>query len=276
MGQSASHSSEVTSFEGKTLYELSDDELQVLLTMNPWSKEEILVASRAVDQSGERKVGFYSKEQDSPEAELAVHINRLSKELANLRFSLVPSRLKEPVFWESVFAILNERLDEHNAQYESSMEVDDVDQRTGSSGQSNGHDRARPSPTKVSTSFPDDEEDSASLVSDLKRQLAAKDKQIAALRRQVEEYKALTEATGHRGEWVMDKDSKDFLSYPAEVKENMRKEKQKRLRQVQQDMKFILDSDNVEDSNGHWACCGQTAYRSKCSKAKGHWWRLMY
>lgn len=250
MGQSASTSSELISFEGKDLLDLSDDELDILLTMRPWSKEEVLVASRAVDQSEERKVGFYSKEQDSPEAQLAVQINRLSKELATLRFSMVPSRLKEPIFWESVFAILNERLAEHNSNFEPSMELDEAD---GASGKSNGYVHQRPSTTKVSTSFPDDEEDSSSLVSDLKRQIAAKDKKIAALQRQVEEFQALTQATSHRGEWVMDKDSREFLSYPAEVKENMRKEKQKRLRQVQQDMKFILDSDNIEDSNGQWA-----------------------
>ena len=278
MGQSASHSSDMISFEGKDLFELSDNELEVLLTLRPWSKEEVLVASRAVDQSEGRKVGFYSKEQDSPEAALAVQINGLSKELATLRFSLVPSRLKEPVFWESVFAILNERLEEYNAQCESSMEMEEGDPRAAgsSSGKRNGYDRPHPShPTKVSTSFPDDEEEyssssSLSLVSDLKRQIVVKDKQIAALQRQLEEFQALSQAS-HRGEWVIDKDSRDFLSYPTEVKENMRKEKQKRLQQVQREMKFILDSDNVEDSNGKWACCGQTEYRSQCSKTKGYW-----
>jgi chromosome segregation ATPase len=70
----------------------------------------------------------------------------------------------------------------------------------------------------------------------------------------------------HTGQWVMDQDSKDFLEFPVELKENLRMEKRKRLEEVAQQMKFILDSDAIQDSNGSWDCCGQNRYESPCSK----------
>ncbi len=272
MGQSASHSAPIKSYEGKDLFELTDDELNVLVVMRPWTKDEVLVIGKSLTGSEQSKMGFYSKEEDSAETALAVRLNELSKELARLRFSMVPSRVKEPLFWESIFMILRERLDEHNAKFQST-EVE-TDQRQTSPIQTNGyhHNHHHPpsSPTKASSSFPDDEVESSMLVNDLKDQLAAKDIQIAALQRELEALKDQGRPVGHIGEWIMDQDSRDFISYPEEVKENMRKEKQKRLRQVQLDMEFILDSDKVEDSNGHWACCGEKSYQSKCPKSTRH------
>ncbi|KAG7337493.1 hypothetical protein IV203_030589 [Nitzschia inconspicua] len=75
-----------------------------------------------------------------------------------------------------------------------------------------------------------------------------------------------TSLTHHKGNWIMDQDSKDFLEYPVELKENLRMEKRKRLQEVKQQMKFILDSDQVEDTNGHWDCCGQSSYTGQCSQ----------
>ena len=62
------------------------------------------------------------------------------------------------------------------------------------------------------------------------------------------------------GKWIMDQDSIEFLNYPDELKTNMRNEKLKRLNTVREEMKFILDTDNIEDSNGHWSCCNSTTY----------------
>ena len=189
---------------------------------------------------------------------------------------MVPSRVKEPVFWECIFTILRERLVEHNAKFKlTEMEESQPlnDSSTSAAKVTNGYHHAHPpAPTKASSSFPDDEIYTELLRVDphtLQGQIAAKDLQIAALQRQVEELEAAlhVKPIGHKGEWVMDKDSQDFITYPEEVKDNMRREKQKRLQQVQQDMKFILDSDKVEDSNGHWGCCGEPTYNSKCSKS---------
>lgn len=271
MGQSASHSAPLKRYEGNDLFELSEEELYVLVTMHPWKKDDVLKIAKSLAKQEQPKMGYYSKEEDSPETELAVQINDLSKELAKLRFSVVPSRVKEPIFWESVFTILRERLAEHNAKVKQQSEIETIDKNSSTAQPTNGyHHHQSTSPTKASSSFPDDEDDSSMLVDDLKSQLAAKDVQIAVLQRKLEALQGQSRPVGHKGEWVMDQDSRDFLSYPEEVKENMRKEKQKRLRQVQLDMKFIIDSDKVEDSNGHWACCGEKTYQSKCPKSKGH------
>lgn len=275
MGQSASQLTHDESFEGKELFDLSDGELKVLLEMQTWTKEEVLKVAKSLLQSERPNFGFYAKEDDSQETDLAVRLNDLSKDLAKLRFSMVPSRIKEPIFWESIFTILRERLVAHNAKFKITDVEKNVLLQSSNAAltKPNGH-HHQSSPTKISSSFPDDESEETASASEksLLAQLAAKDKQIAALQRQVEELQAASDSTpkpiGHKGEWIVDQDSKDFLSYPEEVKENMRREKQKRLRQVQQDMKFILDSDKVEDSNGHWKCCGETTYTSACPKSK--------
>jgi hypothetical protein len=67
----------------------------------------------------------------------------------------------------------------------------------------------------------------------------------------------------------MDQDSIDFLSYPPELKDNLRSEKRKRLEEVKAQMRFILDSDDVQDSNGRWSCCGQTEYHPTCPAMGG-------
>jgi hypothetical protein len=179
-----------------------------------------------------------------------VRLNALSKEIATIRFQTVPSLLKESIFWECVFAILRERLVEHNAKFQSeTLEAHDAE--VGES-RSNGHRQSN----------------SDSILRSLRAQVAVKDKEIAELHSQVVNLQtALQEKPiSHVGTWMMDKDSHEFLQFPDEVKHNMRKEKQRRLLQVQQDMKFILDSDSIEHSNGHWTCCGDKEYHSRCPK----------
>ena len=62
----------------------------------------------------------------------------------------------------------------------------------------------------------------------------------------------------------MSQDSIQFLEYPQDAKVALRTEKQKRLKRVQDEMKFILDSDNIEDSHGEWSCCKKTNYFDEC------------
>jgi hypothetical protein len=285
MGQSASQSAPLKSFEGKDLFELKDAELQVLMQMKPWTKDEVVTVAKSLapreppsssTSPSSTSSGFYSKEADSPETDIAVRLNSMSQELAKLRFSMVPSRVKEPAFWESIFTILRERLVEHNAKFTlTEMEALHDNEPTTTNGYH--HEHAHPPPTKASSSFPDDEVKTSIVRVEphtLQGQIAHKDLQIAALQHEIEKLQAaLLKAKeqppiGHTGAWVADQDSQDFMSYPEEVKDNMRREKQKRMQQVEQDMKFIIDSDKVEDSNGHWPCCGETSYKSTCPKSK--------
>lgn len=67
-------------------------------------------------------------------------------------------------------------------------------------------------------------------------------------------------ANAHKGQWVMDRDSLDFLALDEELKANLRGEKAKRLRDVREQMRFILDTDDVACSNGEWSCCKKKEY----------------
>ena len=70
----------------------------------------------------------------------------------------------------------------------------------------------------------------------------------------------LSSANAHKGQWVMDRDSQDFLALDEELKANLRGEKAKRLRDVREQMRFILDTDDVACSNGEWSCCKKKEY----------------
>lgn len=75
-------------------------------------------------------------------------------------------------------------------------------------------------------------------------------------------------ADRHTGEWVMDKDSKDFWALDEELKNNLRSEKQKRLNEVQSQMKFILESDDISTSQGAWSCCQSPEYLTEVGGCK--------
>merc|ERR1712196_169318 len=47
----------------------------------------------------------------------------------------------------------------------------------------------------------------------------------------------------HTGEFILKKEVLDFLQLPQELKDNMRKEKQKRIKEVTDEMYFIVDED---------------------------------
>mmetsp|Transcript_3287 Transcript_3287/g.4744 ORF Transcript_3287/g.4744 Transcript_3287/m.4744 type:complete len:492 (+) Transcript_3287:151-1626(+) len=67
----------------------------------------------------------------------------------------------------------------------------------------------------------------------------------------------------HKGKWIMDQDSKDFLELEQEIKENLRQEKERRLKEVRDQMKFILDTDDISHSFGEWDCCNASEYNAE-------------
>lgn len=69
-----------------------------------------------------------------------------------------------------------------------------------------------------------------------------------------------TSQTPHKGTWEIHRDCVDFLGLDEHLKENLRKEKKKRLEEVRSQMKFILDTDDIKDSYGKWSCCGEEEY----------------
>lgn len=71
---------------------------------------------------------------------------------------------------------------------------------------------------------------------------------------------SLTPKQPHTGDWEMHPDCKEFMKLDDHLKDNLRKEKEKRLNEVLSQMKFILDTDDIKDSYGKWNCCGKEEY----------------
>mmetsp|Transcript_14038 Transcript_14038/g.23044 ORF Transcript_14038/g.23044 Transcript_14038/m.23044 type:complete len:316 (-) Transcript_14038:109-1056(-) len=70
----------------------------------------------------------------------------------------------------------------------------------------------------------------------------------------------------HKGEWILHEDCREFLKLDDHLKENLRKEKEKRINEVLSQMKFILDTDDLKDSYGKWSCCESEEYSAEvCS-----------
>ena len=69
----------------------------------------------------------------------------------------------------------------------------------------------------------------------------------------------------HAGTWEMHQDCKEFMKLDDHLKDNLRAEKEKRLNEVKSQMKFILDTDDIKDSYGKWACCGKDQYDADCA-----------
>jgi hypothetical protein len=232
-----------------TLESLSDEQLRSRL--HGIQREDILAAAEEIGLPTELESCI----------NVAKRTLELSPELSQLRFNLVPSRTTEDVFWEAVFSILHQK---------------------GTNAQ---HDLNGLPPKKLpQQALRRMESGNSSVVEELRHKLIRRNQEIARLHHELSEMKqriARMEATFsknvvkktntipscHKGKWMMDKDSIEFLEYPDELKSNLRDQKQKRLEQIRANMKFILDTDNVEDSNGFWDCCGQTSYNAQgCGK----------
>eukprot|EP00536_Pseudo-nitzschia_multiseries_P018030 jgi/Psemu1/293304/fgenesh1_pg.2071_\ len=68
----------------------------------------------------------------------------------------------------------------------------------------------------------------------------------------------------HTGTWQPTPNSVAFWSYPEDAKRALREEKQKRLARVREELRFVLDTDKIEDSLGEWTCCHKTRYNDGC------------
>lgn len=229
---------------------------------------------------GSTSQGFYADDGHyATDVKVAMRILSASDHVRHLRFRLVPARLKEPIFWSSLLGILRygkewvlaaeeERLAEHTHKHDQQEPL--VEQGGGGG---------------------------ASETESLRRHIRQRDAEVVQLRRALEASKAkirslekeaaekaatatkertasapsaapasassaspLPTANAHKGEWIMDRDSQDFLALDEELKANLRGEKAKRLRDVREQMRFILDTDDVACSNGEWSCCKKKEY----------------
>jgi hypothetical protein len=182
--------------------------------------------------------------------EVALFMLQNSPSLKSLRFKMVPAKIKEAPFWNAVFYLL--LTDEERALMTANAEIAAAD---------NAAPQAQAGP-KVAVD--------ALLVqknieiTKLKEKLAQLEQSLAQAKSQSQG--SDTDAINrHNGKWVQDKESLEFHSLDEEIKKKLREGKQKRLQDVQEQMIFILDSDEIKDSRGKWNCCSQTDYHQACT-----------
>lgn len=220
--------------EPVSLESLTDRELRSRL--EGIQREDLLAASASHTVQVASSSSFSS-------IDMANRLLDLSPQLTELRFKLVPSRIKEEIFWQAVFTIL------HGGP--SCDDSDDVLKKE------------IPKRSLCRT-----ESGNPTVAEELRQTLLKRNQEIARLHQQLAEFEAVSidkvekkkTTPQHKGRWVMDKDSLEFLALPEDLKINLRREKQKRLEEIRSNMKFILDTDNMHDSHGTWDCCGKTTY----------------
>jgi hypothetical protein len=69
----------------------------------------------------------------------------------------------------------------------------------------------------------------------------------------------------HKGRWIIDKDCREFLSLDKDVKKQLREGKKKRIQDILNELRFILDTDDEREARGKWDCCGSSEYGVSCS-----------
>lgn len=76
-----------------------------------------------------------------------------------------------------------------------------------------------------------------------------------------ETVRGIDKSTMHPGRWIMEKQCEEFFMLDEDIKEQLRESKKKRLEEVKEQMKFILDTDDLSLTRGKWDCCGKTGYQ---------------
>ena len=212
---------------------------------------------------------------------IALMLLSLSPTLKDLRFKLVPAKVSEGKFWGAVFVFLG--IDVSFKRSESSIENETSDgmnhnvieeepkTSTSSKRQEEQQVVVVPDQNNFSRSVSDMGGSTTSNMEDLRSLLRQKDQEIIRLRREVAEAQAKCRGVietkdplkSHKGKWILSQDSTDFLNLDDEIKCNLRREKQKRIKEINDQMKFILDSDDIQDSDGKWDCCNSPLYNGK-------------
>jgi hypothetical protein len=216
-----------------------------LLTNNDPLNDEIYSWYQDATSINKKDGTVSVRNQGRSHMQVAMFMLQVSPALRSFRLKVVPAKLSETFFWNAVIYLL--------------LSNDAYADTSALNGDGNGN--------GVKTQLPQSQSHSQS---NCKSIIAQKDEEIAQLKQKLAQARAhppqtATTTTSHNGKWSMDKESLEFLSLDDEIKQKLRDGKIKRLADVHEQMKFILDSDHVKDSRGNWSCCGQTAYQGQCS-----------
>jgi hypothetical protein len=254
--QSKDWSGEVSSNKSHSITHLSKDEIKHRLDKLDISTDMFRRFAKQKDKSSDNDafIWYYndqaakeSSDSDELYMEIALYILSISPSVRNFRFKLVPSKLSEGHFWMILFDYLC-----HGSESNSEDDHNEFSRE------------------KYKNEVPSDE-DLSTLVHRLKLRIKEQEEEIQTLRRKVDELQLnrddgmIRTESKHKGNWVMDKEAIEFLSLEEEIKRQLREGKKKRMYEISEQMKFILDSDHVKDSRGKWDCCGQLVYCSECN-----------
>ena len=174
----------------------------------------------------------------------------------------MPSKIKEGIFWAAIFRLISTI----SFDYDS----DSIDQ-TNEATPVTLTDKVSESATTqknlvISTSLNEPSSGSRSMNAKLDKAEARINELELALETA---YKILRETKGvslepkgnaHKGRWIVDKDCREFLALDEEVKTRLREGKNKRVQEIFNELKFILNSDDEREARGRWDCCGKNEY----------------
>jgi len=241
---------------------LSEDDLQKRLQLIDISRESILQASQALMTSGDEFPSFYynsdqlSNSNDSAwERNTALVLLGVSTELRTLRFKMVPSRISESKFWLSIFHLIENGTAVVQAEETTKEDKSVVEEPL--------IDNSSQEPTTTPPKLDKDQE-----IQKLKDRLINTEKELEELKSRSatakssenNEIKINSTERADKGKWIMSKESCEFLALDEEVKKQLREGKKKRMQEVMDQMKFILDSDDISSTTGHWEKTGETDY----------------
>lgn len=216
------------------------------------------------------------KEYGKSHMDVALEILKLSPEIKLLRFQLVPAKLSENQFWAAIFYALeyctaddlgaSETLPgatKKNKNKKDTVVIATTDTTTSS---------VSVPETTLSPPSKSNDDKLMLLVKQkdnelhlLKKQLSQAKSDLTALQKQLSSSstnKKNKNQKPHKGKWIMSKESQEFLTLDENIKQQLREGKRKRIDEVHEQMKFIMDSDDVKDSQGYWECCGNPVYDS--------------
>lgn len=245
-------------YKTSSITQLSKDEIKARLDKMELSPYMFRYAAKLEGSFSEKDTFvWYCNQQSSKTSsdledsymEIALYILSISPSVRNLRFKLVPSKLSEGKFWWILFDYIC-----HGS--ESRFEKDP---------------KSIIEPSNYIKNDSSDE-DMETLVHRLKLQIKKQQEEIQKLRMTVDKLQAnrndgttIVNEKSHAGKWIMDKEAIEFLSLEEEIKQQLREGKKKRMNEMNEQMKFILDSDHIKDSRGKWDCCGNIIYCSDCN-----------
>jgi len=252
------------------LKELSEDDLRHrVLDMNI-TREDILSINKMLkmDNSGHyaryREGGYFdifNGEDDVRErVSVAVLLLQISPQLRSLRFKMVPARLLERNFWIAAFCLLEEGRPSFKKVTAATVKYKAEEKSTGTSVIE-----------LLCLQEHNPQQENLEIIQ-LREKVALAQRALEKMKLEMVTLEKVdpkptagvastSTKKSHSGKWIIDKNSQEFISLDDDVKKQLRENKTKRMAEVMEQMKFILDTDDLSSSYGRWECCGKNVYQ---------------